>query len=328
MAVQLFEPTDPIEVKQICCLAYGQPGCRKTSMSQTAEKPFTFAFDQGVYRAFGRKTCGMFDTWNDVLAVCRDVYAIRAGHQVQNNDQRYMALVNYILDAKTIVLDTLGMCMDKMSEHIMRDNPKHGNRTGGLSLQGYGALANQFSQWIAPLKQYGQDLVMICHEASEKVGDDDYYHPAIVGKSYNTVMNVADMVGYMHFQDGRRVIDFNPSDRWMAKVPPCGFNKLVIPDFDKEPDFLAKLIAEAKASMGRISNESAVIAKEVNAWAAKLDPDTVNLKILNETILPPYIELGPGPVKTQVWKLMTDFASTFNCKFNKDTKKFEEKKGA
>ncbi len=54
-------------------------------------------------------------------------------------------------------------------------------------------------------------------------------------------MNVADLVGYMHFSNGKRVIDFAPSDRWMAKTPPSGSGTIVLPDFSKEPQFLAKL---------------------------------------------------------------------------------------
>lgn len=299
MVAKLIQPTDPIEVQQLCVLVYGQPGSRKTSLAQTAEEPVTFAFDPGISRAYGRKASVFFDSWQDVIEFDASGY-------------------------KTVVVDTIGMCLDKLAVAVVQDSPKNGNRMGGLSLQGFGALKEQFKQWVASVRQRGQDIVFVAHEKAEKNGEDTYYCPDIVGGSYNTLMNVADMVGYMHFSNGKKVLDFNPTDRWMAKVPPCGWKTLELPDFSKEPHFLAKLIAEAKASMGRISSESAELAKLVDYWQAKLDADPT-LEELNAMIAGPELAAIPKGVKPVVWKLFTSYAEKADLHYDAKLKAFGRK---
>lgn len=297
MAAKLIQPTDTIEVKQICCLIYGQPGSRKSSLAQTAEEPVTLAFDPGIYRAYGRKAAVLFDTWADVLEFDTRPY-------------------------KTINVDTIGMCLDKLSAAIIQDNPKNGNRLGGLSLPGYGILKTQFANWITTCKARGQDLVFVAHEKAERQGDDVYYCPDIVGGSYNTMMNHADAVGYMHFDKGKRVIDFSPTDQWMAKVPPCGWGQIALPDFHAEPDFLARLLAEAKASMGKISEASAATAAVVNEWQDWLKTDP-NLDTFNAR-LPEVGKLTNG-IKAQVWHIVQAHADKCGLVFDKKSKTFAVK---
>lgn len=304
MSVKLIQPTDAIEVKQICVLLYGQPGSRKSSCAQTADDPVTLATDPGIYRAFGRKLSLVVDTWADVLDACK---------------------LPEVEKAKTINVDTLGMALEKLSLAIIADNAKMGSRTGGLTLQGYGALKNQFAQWVSTMKAKGKDLVFLCHEKIEKNGDDAYYCPDIVGGSYNTLMNIADAVGYMHFDGGKKVIDFAPTDRWMAKCPPCGWGQITLPDFGTHPDFLAKLLHEAKASMGRISAESAKIAALVDEWRTKLNPK-MKLEELN-AMLP---ELGKLPqiAKAQAWTATMDFAEPLGLAWDGKAKVFKHKEAA
>jgi hypothetical protein len=318
MAATLIEPTDVIEVKQVCCLLYGQPGARKSSAAQTADAPFTLAFDPGIYRAYGRRACALFETWGDVAKLGADADLLRAG-KAPSWDKPYAALVSHFVEAKTIVTDTLGMCLEKMAAAIIAENVKHGNRMGGLSLQGYGVLKNLFAQWIAPMRSRGQHLVFICHEKIEKNGDAAYYCPDIVGGSYNTMMNYADAVGYMHFDGGKRVVDFAPTDQWMAKVPPCGWSKIELPDFANAPDFLAKLLDEAKASMGKISAESAALAATVAEWQTKIEA-AKDLDALN-AILPGLSALSV-PAKAQVWSQILSATERAALIFDKPTKKF------
>jgi hypothetical protein len=301
--IQLVEGNQPIDVKQIILLAFAQPGARKSSMVQTADKPFTIATDPGIYRAFGRKTCALVDDWQDVLALPTNA-ATKAAWD----------------ESKTISIDTLGMLLDKLSAAIIADNPKHGNRLGGLSLQGYGTLKAQFAHWIANIKQSGKDLVFLCHEKVEKNGDEPYYCPDIVGGSYNTMMNFADAVGYMHFANGKRVIGWEPTDRYMAKTPPCGWGVMALPDFGKEPNFLAERIAEAKASMGRISADSAAIVSAVDVWRDWLSKTGDNLERMNNGLA----DLGTmkNGAKKQAWALIQDHAQKQGWVFDAKKKLF------
>lgn len=294
MAAKLIEPTETIQVNQICALIYGQPGSRKSSLAQTTEEPITLAFDPGIYRAFGRKKAVLFDTWGDVLQFDLRPY-------------------------QTIVVDTVGMCLDKLTAAIIQDNPKHGNRLGGLTLQGYGQLKSQFAGWVGSIRERGQSLVFTAHEKAEKLGDDVYYCPDIVGGSYNTLMNHADIVGYMHFAHGKRVIDFSPTDGWMAKTPPCGWGTVALPEFEREPNFFGRLLQEAKASMGRISAASAQVAKVVEHWQnwIIMGPD---LGELNKRL--PELGLLKGTVKAQCWHLCQECAKNNGWDFDKTNKVF------
>ncbi len=303
--LKLLQPTEPIQVKQLCCLIYGQPGSRKSSAAQTANNPITIATDPGIYRAYGRKLAVDVETWADVLEACK---------------------LPEFESAQTIVVDTLGMALEKLGMAIIQDNSKHGNRMGGLSLQGYGVLKSMFAQWAGQLKGKGKDLVFLCHEKAEKVGDEAYYCPDIVGGSYNTVMNVADAVGYMHFDGGKRVIDFAPTDRWMAKAPPCGWGQITLPDFGSEPNFLGKLIEEAKASMGRISAASAEAAGVVGEWQQFLgdDPGLVGLNAK----LPEMAAIKGKAIKAQVWHLVQEYAAKNHLTFDAANKVFVGEEGA
>lgn len=297
MAAKLIQSTEAIEVNQLITTIYGQPSARKTSMAQTAENPITFAFDErGLARAFGRKTGAMFDNWPDVASFDATGY-------------------------KTIIIDTIGMCLEKLAASIIADTPKNGNRNGGLTLQGYGVLKAQFAAWTAGIRQRGQDIVFIAHEKAEKIGDDSYYAPDIVGGSYGTVMNLCDLVGYAHFENGHHVVDFQPTDRWMAKMPPCGIGRVKTPDFAAEPKFLANLIAQAKASMGQISAASAEIAAVVDDWkgwlAAEPDLDALNARLSQLS------DLGKHE-KTQVWSLIQEYAATWRLTFDKKSKTFTQ----
>ena len=297
MAAKLIQPTDAIEVANLCVLLYGQPGARKSSLAQTADEPITFAFDPGIYRAYGRKAAVLFDTWADVI----------------NFDARAY---------KTIVVDTVGMCLDKLGASVIAANAKNGNKLGGLSLPGFGVLKEQFKQWVSMCRERRQDLVFTAHEKDEKNGDDTYLRPDIVGSSYATLMNVCDAVAYLHFEGGKRVLDFAPTDRWMAKVPPWERDAHIeLPDFGKSPRFLGELIAEAKASMGRISQASADVAQVVAGWQARLAADPP-LAEFNGFLADPALKELNGGVKAQVWALFERHALAAGWMFDKANKTF------
>src|SRR4051812_13159249 len=98
MAAKLIRPTEPIEVQQICALIYGQPGSRKSSLAQTTENPVTFAFDPGIYRAFGRRDAVVFDSWADAVSFDVSPYS-------------------------TVVIDTVGMALEKLIASIVKGSP-------------------------------------------------------------------------------------------------------------------------------------------------------------------------------------------------------------
>lgn len=311
MAAKIIQSTDPINVKVISALVYGQPGSRKTSLAQTTEEPVSLCFDEGIYRAYGRKTAVLFDEWGDVV----------------NFD---------VKPYRTVVIDTISKCLEKLGVAIINDNPKNGNRLGGLSLQGYGVLKTMFGSWVSRLREAQKTIIFIAQEKSERIGDNNYYFPDIVGSNYAIVMDNADVAAYLHFENNRRVLDFNPSDSWMAKTPP-GWGpyaekfmtnrsgQLALPDFGQEPQFFSTLLHEARSSMGKISAESAAVAAAVNDWQEWLnispDLEEVNKRLENFKIL-------EEAVKKQVWFLITNYCAGKGLVFDKASKQFKEKEAA
>lgn len=298
---------------------FGVHNSRKTSIAQTAESPFTLAFDPGIYRCFGRKGCMMFDSWADVVQLDGDRDKFLSGESLPV-DPKYLTGVEQYANAKTVILDTAGMGVNLMGTFIGLMDTKHKNRAGGLTLQGYGALKSLFSQWVHLLKSRKQDIVFVCHEDEVRRADDQYFQPSIVGSSYDTVMEKADVAGYMHFENAKRVIDFYPSDRWMAKAPPCGWQQaMTLPDFGKKPDFLAKLIRQAKDSMGKASQASAHIAAEVKTHTDWIDDDPT-IDDVNAFIHNKFKDIQDKAVKEQVWDHLKKRMRAAGAEYNGEKK--------
>ena len=210
-----------------------------------------------------------------------------------------------------------------MSTSIIADSSKAGTRTGGLTIQGWGALKTLFEQWLTGLRQAGKQVIMIAHQKEEKEGEEKVMRPDIAGGSYGIVMNSADIVGYMMYSNNVRSIYWEPTDRFFAKNG-GRLKSGPIPDFAKVPDFMSQLLVEAKKNLGSTADASAKLAAEVGKWKTLLDPETCNLSILNDS-LDDFIPIGPGPLKTQVWSMMTTLKDKYGLVYNATAKRFEEK---
>src|SRR6185295_2678119 len=106
MTLRITKATDPIEVKNICLTIYANPGIGKTSMAFTAEKPLLLDFDRGAYRSGNRGEVVQVESWADIMGITAD------------------DLKPY----KTVAIDTAGRALDALTSHILRTNPKAGNK--------------------------------------------------------------------------------------------------------------------------------------------------------------------------------------------------------
>jgi hypothetical protein len=75
----------------------------------------------------------------------------------------------------------------------------------------------------------------------------------------------ADFVGYLSMENGRRILDFSPTDRTIGKNP-GGWAPIVVPPVAHARAFMAELFEEGRAVLGRISTASAQIAQNVATW--------------------------------------------------------------
>lgn len=231
---------DPIELKGFNVVIYGQPGIGKTSLAFSASKPLLLDFDGGVHRSEYRKDYVSVSDWQEVA-------------NVQTAD---------VDGFDTIIIDTVDTCLDYLAASIVKHNPKMGNRSGGLTMQGWGALKSEFSDFLKRMKSFGKTVILICHVTEEKRGDDTFFRPLVKGGSKDMINQVADLMGYYFADNNQRVIDFNPTDKWLGKNS-ASIPRLTIPHLDAEPDYLAGVLTSA---MNKIVAESEAQAQAREAF--------------------------------------------------------------
>src|SRR4029077_344164 len=151
-------------------------------------------------------------------------------------------------DYKTIVIDTAGRALDLLAPALIADDPKHGNKAGALSLQGYGALRTTFSAWNGRLKQAGLDVVLIAHMDEQRKGDEVIERIDVQGGSKNEIYKSADAMARLYMATGARMLNFSPSDVAHGKNP-GRLEPLPVPVFSGTSTFLGDVIGRIKATL-------------------------------------------------------------------------------
>ncbi len=302
MTLRIISATDPIKVDTLCVMAYGDPGAGKTSLSFTADKPLSLDFDAGAHRSAFRKDSVRVQDWTEVASL----------------DEADLEPYN------TVIVDTAGRALDCLTMHLIKSNPKLGRSSGALTLPGFGELKAGFGTWVKRLRSYGKDVILLAHGAEEKNGDEMIIRPDMQGGSKMEVIKVADLIGYLHMVSGKRMIDFNPTDRWIGKNC-ASFDPLTIPDFHSAPDFLAKVIVKAKEHLNAESEQSQKFTKMLADYHTQAN-DAKDAEGINAMIdkLPTVDESARESVKGIIAKR----AKTLELTFDKTAKKYTEKVAA
>lgn len=275
----------------------------KTSIAQTAASPVTLDFDRGAHRSALRRQVARFDCWADVVQAGKDK----------------------LFDPyETVVIDTIGHCLDLLGIAIVDESPKNGNRNGGLSIQGWGVLKTRFGSWVRGFRAEGKQIVMLAHEKEEKDGDNRLMRPAISGGSYGVVMEMCDLVGYLSVRNGKRVLDFNPTDQYHGKNS-AGWKPVPVPDLKTSGTFLADLLADARKVIGRTAESSAAAAQAVERWGALL-AEVTSAEGLNSAI--GEVSGLTNGTKAQVWSLFLTRAKELSLSYDKTAKRFAAKEVA
>src|SRR5438132_316006 len=226
--MHIIKATDPIAVEHPVFCWFGQPGIGKSSLGYSTTDPLLLDFDSGAHRASHRRDTLLIATWADVADL--------------------MASSTALDPYRTIVVDTVGRCLDLLTAHINEQSPKYA-RDGNLTQQGWGVLKVRFRTWMTQLRTLGKDVVLIAHQKEDKDGDTTIVRPDITGGSFGEVMKTADFVGFVYMRGKDRVIDFNPTDRWLGKNP-AGWKPLLVPPVEKASAFMADLFVQGRAALG------------------------------------------------------------------------------
>jgi len=299
MAAKIIEEGEAVEVTSLCVVIFGPPGNGKTALAQTAENPLTLDFDRGSHRAFNRKRVVQFDSFSDA------------------NDP---TVVKAVKDSKTIIVDTAGRLLDTLAIEVIAENVKHGTRGGGLALQGWGVLKQRFANWMKGLTAERKDVILICHEKEEKDGDERFFRPDIQGASYGEVAKLADMIGHLSIDmQGKRTLNFSPTDRHTGKNA-AGFDPIPVPKLEDHPQFMARLLADAKARISGTAKKSAEVEDAVGQWMKWLESDPT-MDELNACL--PDIKQLPKPAFIQAFSLFEKYGKIKGWEWNKTRKTFE-----
>lgn len=280
--MRIIKGVEAIPVDHPVFLIFGQPGICKSSLGYSAKDPLTLDFDKGAHRAANRRDTLVIDTWDDVA-------------DLMKNAEKELA------PYATIVADTVGRCLDVMTSDIAINDPKKAPG-GNLSQQGWGVLKNRFRNWTSQLRALGKDVLLIAHDKEDKDGDTRIVRPDIVGGSYGEVMKIADFVGYVYMSGRDRVLDFNPTDRWVGKNP-GNWSPFKVPAIPKATTFMADLFDKGREALGHISEASAQATQNVEDWRSAIQTYTT-VDEFNRAI--PEIKKLSALLQPQVAKLLMD----------------------
>lgn len=297
MSLRITKSTDPITVEQLITTVYAAPGLGKTSIGFTAEAPLLLDFDGGVYRSGNRGDAVQVKSWADVAGISA------------------ADLKGY----KTLVIDTGGRALDCLAVDIIKESPKLGRSGGSLTLQGFGVLKDRFKSYTNLVRSFGLDIVILVHSDEQKSGDDIQERLDAQGSSKNEIYKISDLMGRLKIEGGKRVLNFNPTDTSFGKNP-AGLPALQVPSFATESQFLAKVIADTKAALNKLTAAQSEAAAELNSWKAKFekldDVDKLNAMIA---------EVGKEasePVRINAGRLLVKVGKEKGFTYDSKAKKF------
>ncbi|TMN18496.1 ATP-binding protein [Pseudoxanthomonas sp. X-1] len=258
MALRITAATDPITVDRLNVCIYAAPGLGKTSLAFTAEAPLLLDFDQGAHRAANRKDTVRVSSWTDVASITDDDLAAY----------------------KTVIVDTAGRALDILTADIIRRDAKKG-RGGALTLQGYGSLKAEFVAWLKHLNTLGKDVVLIAHMDEQRNGDEIIERLDVQGGSKGEIYKAADAMGRLVIRDGKRWLNFSPTDAAFGKNP-GQLDPLMVPPKDSPEfdTFLATVIAEIKAKLNALTEDQRKAQGVLDKWRASLN-DVEDLEGIN-----------------------------------------------
>lgn len=299
MAIRIIKPSDPMTVQNVVGTLYGAPGTLKTSILSTADAPVVLDFDKSAHRAMLREAdIVQLDSWADAGKLDREFYK----------------------PYKTVGVDTVGRLGDCIAQDLMRSDAKLGYQ-GALSLQGYGRLGAAFNGWLALLKSYGLDIILLSHVSEETKGDEVIERLDTPGKMMRQeVYKVSDFMGRLAMRQGKLTLLFSPSDTSYGKNP-AQFDPLIVPDLNANRRFLAEIIEKTKAHLNRQSEEQQQVTLMLTEWREQVSKATTAGAF---TKLVEVAGTLPANVQKAAKAALNDAAKAAGCTWDKTNKAFTE----
>ena len=303
MALNITKANEAITVDRTIVTIYGQPGVGKTSLASTAEKPLLLDFDRGAHRSAFRPDTVRIDKWQEAA-------------NLQPED-----LQGY----RTLIVDTAGRALDFLVAAMPTADGKTQLKrsSGDPTLQGYGAMKASFTAWLKRITALGLDVILLAHDKEDKDGDSRIIRPDITGGSYGEIVKVSDFVGYYAIDNGKRTLDFNPSQYFIGKNS-AGLPRFAVPSFLEKPDWFATTLAAMKASLGGIaeSQREAIGFLESVKEQLMACAEPAEYQSIREAIS----KIADQSIKAQAWRMTLQHADAAGVAWDKSAKVFAKKK--
>ena len=193
-------------------------------------------------------------------------------------------------------------------------------RGGALTLQGFGELKAAFIAWTRLLRSFGLDVVLVAHSDEQRAGDDLIERLDMQGGSKNEVYKAADLMGRLYLKDGKRMLNFSPTDTSFGKNP-AQLPPLAVPHFSQSPRFLGEVIETIKRALNHFSEEQTKVAGLLADWNARLEEVTGKDDL--DAVLPAVQKADPL-VLDMVKRLLKQKARKLGFQYSIETGGFEK----
>lgn len=215
----------------------GQPNAGKTTLGLTARNPVLLDFDAGSIRAIPEVRGD-----RDVVERPR-LSEIRPAEDFAGYD--------------SVVVDTLGAMTSAIEAEITAEGESAMvQRTGMLTMRGYGELGRRAVKFLSAIRAAGKHLILIVHVAEKNQGDATVERIIVAGSvTRNYAHQAADLMG-------RICVDPETDSRYITfELSRSAYAKNVgLPDYTLHPesdDTLAEIIDIALARMNMAAGAAA-----------------------------------------------------------------------
>lgn len=294
----ILKSSEPLPKRPVIILIYGEPGIGKTSLFNTSANPLLIDFDRGKDRAIFRQDTLVVNSWEDIIA-----------------EEKTDSFKGY----STIGIDTAKSALDDflMSYVIKQDYKRAKNK-----LQAYGALGDEFKVFVSNRRSEAADIVIICHSKDDKDGEQTKKIPDVTGGSYQLLLRIADQVGYMSMRNGRRTIEWNPTDTTIGKnVARLQATEIPVESEPACKTFLSTIIEKVKESIVSMSEAQQEALKKLQEFEAKImSAETTN----DLTSLVADVKTFPKTMATALAAKMGEKAKAKGWEWDKETKVYKD----
>lgn len=294
--------------KKVSILIYGVPSIGKTTLGLSAPKPLLLDLDKGISR---------------VEAQYRTDTAVVKTFEELKQDLSSTDLSNY----ESIIIDTGGNLLELLKPYVIRMDSKNAQKSGNLSLSGYGAIAREFKEFDEYLRSLNKHRVYIFHAVEDRDGDLVTYRLSAEGSTRTRIWESIDLGGFMEVIGKERTINFSANMRSFAKGNHeiNGTYKVPILKDNSPNTFLTDLINSYLEKLNATTqklNEEKEVYKRAMAFKDVINTVT-NAESANTTFEAFKKVKFALTAKRELWAHFVEKAKELGLVFNRETDAFE-----